>query len=60
MDYDGANASTLTDGSALVLTPRISPDARQVLFTSYESGAPRVMMIEAGGGQRTVLATPAA
>ena len=55
MDYDGANSVTLTDGSALVLTPRLSPSARQILYTSYESGAPKVMLIEAGGGQRTVL-----
>jgi TolB protein len=55
MDYDGANAVTLTDGSALVLTPRLSPSARQILYTSYETGSPRVMLMEAGGGQRTVL-----
>ena len=55
MDYDGANAVTLTDGSALVLTPRLSPSARQILYTSYETGSPKVMLMEAGGGQRTVL-----
>jgi TolB protein len=55
MDYDGANAVTLTDGSALVLTPRIAPDARRVLFTSYASGVPGVMLLEAGGRQRTVI-----
>jgi TolB protein len=55
MDYDGANPVMLTDGSALVLTPRISTSARQVLYTSYEQGAPRVFMIEAGGGRRQVL-----
>ena len=49
MDYDGANPVMLTDGSALVLTPRLSPDARRVLFTSYASGAPKVMMLEGGG-----------
>ena len=55
MDYDGANAVMLTDGSALVLTPRLSPDAQRVLYTSYEQGAPKVMMMEAGGGSRTVI-----
>ncbi len=38
MDYDGANPVMLTDGSALVLTPRLSPNAGQVLYTSYERG----------------------
>ena len=61
MDYDGANAVMLTDGSALVLTPRISPDGAAGAFTSYDSGAPKVMMLEAGGRQRTVISTtPAA
>ena len=55
MDYDGANPLMLTDGSALVLTPRISRSAREVLYTSYEQGSPRVFMIEAGGGRRQVL-----
>ena len=41
MDYDGANAVTLTDGSALVLTPRLSASARQILYTSYEPGRRR-------------------
>jgi len=55
MDYDGANPSMLTDGRALVLTPRLSANARQVLYTSYESGQPKVVLMEAGGRQRTVL-----
>jgi TolB protein len=55
MDYDGASSITLTDGSALVLSPRISPSAKQILFTSYESGTPKVMLMEAAGQQRTVL-----
>ena len=55
MDYDGANPVMLTDGSALVLTPRLSPTAKQVLYTSYEEGAPKVMLMEAGGGRRTVI-----
>ncbi len=55
MDYDGANPVMLTDGSALVLTPRLSPNARQVLYTSYEAGPPRVFLMESGGKQRTVL-----
>ncbi|HRO13079.1 Tol-Pal system beta propeller repeat protein TolB [Amaricoccus sp.] len=55
MDYDGANAVMLTDGSALVLTPRLSQSASQVLYTSYERGAPKVMLMQAGGGSRTVI-----
>jgi TolB protein len=46
MDYDGANVRYLTDESALVLAPRFSPDGKTVLYTSYESGAPRVFMLD--------------
>ncbi len=55
MDYDGANPVMLTDGSALVLTPRLSSDAKRVLYTSYEDGPPKVMLMQAGGGSRTVI-----
>ncbi len=55
MDYDGANPVMLTNGDALVLTPRLSPDARRVLYTSYEQGAPKVMLMQAGGGSKTVI-----
>ncbi len=59
MDYDGANAVMLTDGSSLVLTPRLSPDAKRVLFTSYAGGAPKVMMLEGNGSARTVISDAA-
>ena len=55
MDYDGANASALTDGNALVVTPRISIEARQILYTSYELGSPRVFIMNIDGGGREVL-----
>jgi hypothetical protein len=55
MDYDGFNAQTLTDGSSLVLAPRISPSATQILYTSYERGQPRVFLMQAGNAQRQVL-----
>lgn len=42
MDQDGANVQNLTDGSDLVLAPRISPDFSRVLYTSYSSGFPRI------------------
>lgn len=45
MDQDGANLRYLTDGTSIVLSPRFSPNAREVLYTSYASGAPRVRRI---------------
>jgi TolB protein len=55
MDYDGANVSYLTDGSALVLAPRFSPTGDRLLYTSYETGFPRVNLIEVGSGRRRPL-----
>ena len=55
MDYDGANAQYLTDSSAIVLAPRFSPNGDRVLYTSYESGFPRIYVLDVGSVQRRVL-----
>ncbi|MBD1203963.1 MAG: Tol-Pal system protein TolB [Rhodobacteraceae bacterium] len=48
MDYDGANVAYLTDGGSIVLAPRFSPTGNQILFTSYESGFPRIYLMDLG------------
>ena len=45
MDYDGQNTQSLTQGNSLVLAPRFSPTGDRVLYTSYESGSPRIYML---------------
>ncbi len=55
MDYDGANVKYLTDSSSIVLAPRFSPDGSQVLYTSYETGFPRIYLLNVGSLQRRVL-----
>lgn len=60
MDYDGANAVSVTDGNALVVTPRLSIKARQILYTSYEQGTPKIFIMNADGGGRRVLDREAA
>ncbi len=55
MDFDGANPQMITDGGALVVTPRISIKARRILYTSYEAGAPRVFVMGVDGSGRRVL-----
>ena len=52
MDYDGANVRFLTDASTIVLAPRFSRDGDQVLYTSYETGVPRIYLLEVATGQR--------
>ena len=55
MDYDGANLQFLTDASAIVLAPRFSPAGDRVLYTSYETGFPRVNVLDVGTVTRRAL-----
>ncbi|WP_299351732.1 Tol-Pal system beta propeller repeat protein TolB [uncultured Shimia sp.] len=55
MDYDGANLQYLTDSNAIVLAPRFSPSGDRVLYTSYETGFPRVFVLDVGSVKRKVL-----
>jgi TolB protein len=55
MDQDGANHRFLTDGRALVLTPRFSPTAQEITYLSYSAGAPRVYLYNIDTGQQEVL-----
>ena len=55
MDYDGANVQYLTDSSAIVLAPRFSPAGDRILYTSYETGFPRITLMEVGSLERRTL-----
>ena len=55
MDQDGANNRFLTDGRALVLTPRFSPTAQEITYLSYGSGTPRVYLFNIDTGQQEVV-----
>ena len=55
MDYDGANVQLLTDDSSIVLAPRFSPTGDRVLYTSYETGFPRIYLLDVGSASRRVL-----
>ncbi|TMV07692.1 Tol-Pal system protein TolB [Ruegeria sediminis] len=57
MDYDGANVQYLTDSSSIVLAPRFSPAGDRLLYTSYESGTPRIYVLDVNRVQRQVLPT---
>lgn len=57
MDYDGANVQYLTDSSAIVLAPRFSAAGDRVLYTSYESGFPRINVLNVSTVTRQQLQT---
>jgi TolB protein len=55
MDQDGANNRYLTDGRALVLTPRFSPTSQEITYLSYAGGTPRVYLFNIDTGQQEVV-----
>lgn len=55
MDYDGANLRYLTDDATIVLAPRFSPNTRDVIYTSYETGLPQVFLMNLESGRRSRL-----
>ena len=55
MDYDGANVQYLTGSEDIVLAPRFSKTGDRVLYTSYETGFPRIYVLDVGSVQRRVL-----
>ena len=55
MDQDGANNRFLTDGRALVLTPRFSPTTQEITFLSYANVSPRVYLFNIDTGQQEVV-----
>lgn len=55
MDQDGANHRYLTDGSALVLTPRFSPTAQEITYLSYFRNVPRVYLFNIDTGRQELL-----
>lgn len=57
MDQDGANPSLLfqTGPNALFLTPRFSPSSQMITYLSFETGRPRVFLLNIESGRREVL-----
>ena len=56
MDYDGANVQYLTDSQSIVLAPRFSPAGDRIIYTSYETGFPRMTLLDVGSLRRQTLA----
>ena len=57
MDQDGANVRTLSQGRDLVVTPRFSPTASEIVFMQYAAAGqqPRVYLMNLDSGQRELL-----
>ena len=46
MDQDGENVIYLTSGKDMVLTPRFSPNMREITYFSYQKGTPKVYIMD--------------
>jgi len=55
MDYDGANVQFLTDSRSIVLAPRFSPTGGRILYTSYQSGFPKIYLMDVASVQAQAL-----
>ena len=55
MDQDAANHRFLTDGAALVLTPRFSPTAQEITYLSFFQNVPRVYLFNIDTGRQELL-----
>ena len=55
MDQDGQNHKFLTEGGALVLTPRFSPTLQEITYLSFYGDLPRVYIFNIDTGRQEVL-----
>ncbi len=55
MDQDGANVRYLTEGNTLALTPRFSPDGQSIVYISWSTGAPKVVILDLRTGAAEML-----
>jgi TolB protein len=58
MDSDGTDHRYLTAGESMALTPRLSPDGRQVAYVSYAGGMPHVRIRDVDGASDRALLQP--
>lgn len=55
MDQDGANVEYLTKGKETVLTPRFSPNMKEVAYFSYQDGTPKVYLMNIQTGRSSLI-----
>ncbi len=56
MDQDGANHRFLTNGQAIVLTPRFAPNQQTIVYMSYAGQRPRIYVYNIGSGTQKLVA----
>lgn len=54
---NGTDARQLTSGPGAKSTPTFSPDGRRIAYREWRDGNDLIVVMDAGGGNRTILAT---
>lgn len=49
-DYDGHNVRQITKDKSIALLPRVAPDGKRIVFTSYKNGGPMLFMKDLASG----------
>ncbi len=57
MDYDGHNSVLITGNRSINLSPRWSPDGKQVAYTSYRDQNPDLFVVHLENGRRRKLSS---
>ena len=52
MDWDGSNQTRVTDHSATDVDPALSPNGRDIVFTSNRGGNNDIFAADSRGGRR--------
>jgi len=55
MDTDGANLRFLTDDKSMVMTPRFAPKDKKITYMSYQSGEPKVYVMDLETGKNELV-----
>jgi TolB protein len=55
MDSDGGNHRFITNGQALAISPRFSPDYKKIVYVSYLNNRVRVFIYDVAGGSQKLV-----
>jgi TolB protein len=55
MSFDGSSLRQLTKNGTINLSPRWSPDGREILYTSYRDGRPKLYEMDLASGRDRVI-----
>lgn len=55
MDQDGFNHRFLTNGQAIALTPRLTPDRRSIVYMSYAGDRPAIYLYDLASNRQRLL-----